>query len=33
VDRILEKISRDGTQSLTQAERDLLMKASERHRK
>jgi membrane associated rhomboid family serine protease len=33
VDRILDKISREGTQSLSQGERDLLMKASERHRK
>jgi MFS family permease len=30
VDRILEKISREGFQSLTQAERDILHKASER---
>jgi membrane associated rhomboid family serine protease len=29
VDRILEKISREGTQSLSQAERDLLIKAAE----
>lgn len=31
VDRILDKISRDGVHSLTQAERDLLQKASKSH--
>lgn len=31
VDQILDKISREGFQSLTQAERDILRKASERH--
>jgi len=31
VDLILDKISRDGFQSLTQAERDILQKASEQH--
>lgn len=33
VDRILEKISSQGTQSLTQAERDVLLKESERQKK
>jgi hypothetical protein len=33
VDRILEKISREGTHSLTQAERDVLIKASERQQR
>jgi membrane associated rhomboid family serine protease len=32
VDRILDKISRDGFQSLTQAERDVLQRAAESHR-
>ncbi len=32
VDRILDKISREGFQSLTEAERDTLRKASESHR-
>lgn len=32
VDLILDKISREGTHSLTQAERDLLLKASERQK-
>ena len=33
VDRILEKMSREGTHSLTQAERDVLIKASERQKR
>jgi len=33
VDLILDKVSRDGFQSLTQAERDILRQASERQNK